>query len=80
MARGTVELRLGRFMRAGGWGMGATTYTFRWQWDSLRLTGFDYTNIQLSTGQIDTLSINYLTARENHGRVDQQRQGRRAGR
>ena len=63
VARGAVRVRLGRFMTAGGWGMGSTTYTFRWQGEALRLVGFDYTNVQRNTGEMDTLSINYLTRR-----------------
>jgi hypothetical protein len=50
-------------MSAGGWGMGATTYTFRWQQGALRLIGYDYTNVQRNTGEMDTQSINYLTRR-----------------
>ena len=63
LARGTVQVRLGRFMSAGGWGTGSTTYTFRWQQNALRLIGFDYTNVERNTGEMDTLSINYLTRR-----------------
>ncbi|MEN3748522.1 hypothetical protein TPR58_15205 [Sphingomonas sp. HF-S3] len=63
VVRGTVRIRLGRFMSAGGWGMGATTYTFRWQQGALRLIGYDYTNVQRNTGEMDTQSINYLTRR-----------------
>lgn len=61
VTRGAVRVRLGRFMTAGGWGMGSTTYTFRWQHEALRLIGFDYTNVQRNTGETDTLSVNYLT-------------------
>lgn len=63
LERGTVRVRLGRFMSAGGWSMGATDYIFRWQDNALRLIGFDYSNIQRNTGETAKLSINYLTRR-----------------
>lgn len=63
VARGAVRVRLGRFMTAGGWEMGSTTYTFRWQDEVLRLIGFDYTNVRRNTGEMEALSINYLTRR-----------------
>jgi hypothetical protein len=65
--RGTLRVRLGRFMSAGGWSMGSITYTFRWQQGALRLIGYDYTNVQRNSGEMDTLSINYLTRRVKVG-------------
>lgn len=61
--RGTLHVRLSLFMSAGGWSMGSSTYVFRWQQDALRLIGFDYVNVQRNSGEMTTLSINYLTRR-----------------
>jgi len=65
--RGTLRVRLGRFMSAGGWSMGSITYTFRWQQGALRLIGYDYTNVQRNNGEMKTLSINYVTRRVKIG-------------
>jgi hypothetical protein len=67
VTRGTVRVRLGRFMSAGGWSMGSSTFTFRWQQGALRLIGFDYTNVQRNSGEMETLSVNYLTRRARIG-------------
>jgi hypothetical protein len=67
ITRGTVRVRLGRFMSAGGWSMGSTTFTFRWQHGALRLIGYDYSNVQRNSGEMETLSINYLTRRVKIG-------------
>jgi len=70
--RGTLRVRLSYFMSAGGWSMGSRTFTFRWQQDALRLIGFDYLDTQRNTGDLTTLSINFLTrkARIAHGTVE----------
>ncbi|MDF7777536.1 hypothetical protein P1X14_19935 [Sphingomonas sp. AOB5] len=69
---GVLHVRLGRFMSAGGWSAGTTSFTFRWQQNALRLIGYDYSNVQRNTGETASLSINYLTrrARIAHGRID----------
>lgn len=63
LERGTVRIRLGRFMSAGGWGMGGSDFIFRWQDNGLRLIGFDYSNTQRNSGETQKLSVNYLTRR-----------------
>ncbi|HWU94067.1 MAG TPA: hypothetical protein VN029_00635 [Sphingomonas sp.] len=70
--RGNVIVTLGRFMSAGGWGMGRTAFTFRWKARALRLIGFDVENTQRNSGETSSLSINYLTrvVRIAHGRID----------
>jgi len=70
--RGNVIVTLGRFMSAGGWGMGRTAFTLRWRQDALRLIGFDVDNVQRNSGEKSSLSINYLTrvVRIAHGRID----------
>lgn len=70
--RGNVIVTLGRFMSAGGWGMGRTAFTLRWKAGALRLIGFDVENVQRNSGETSSLSINYLTrvVRIAHGRID----------
>jgi hypothetical protein len=63
IARGNLRLSLHLFMTAGGWTMGNSTYTFRWQDDGLRLIGFDSRMVQRNSGEIESLSVNYLTRR-----------------
>lgn len=63
LVRGTVRVRLGRFMNAGGWGMGSNEFAFGWRDNGLRLIGFDYVSILRNTGEMEKLSINYLTRR-----------------
>ncbi|NYT41548.1 hypothetical protein HZY97_12320 [Sphingomonas sp. R-74633] len=72
IARGNVVITLGRFMSAGGWGMGRTVFTLRWRENALRVIGFDVLNVQRNSGAIASLSINYLTrkVRIAHGTTD----------
>jgi hypothetical protein len=70
--RGAMVVTLGRFMSAGGWGMGRTAFTLRWQGNALRLIGFDMENTQRNSGETASLSINYLTrkVRTAHGTIE----------
>lgn len=63
IARGTLKLKLTRFMSAGSWSAGSTSFTFRWQAGAFRLIGFDFVNVQRNTGCMVTFSLNYLTRR-----------------
>jgi hypothetical protein len=63
IARGTLKLRLTRFMSAGSWSAGSTSFTFRWRAGAFRLIGFDYVNVQRNTSCMVTFSLNYLTHR-----------------
>lgn len=76
IARGVVRVDLERFMSAGGWDMGTTSFTFRWEQGDLRLIGFDYRNIGRNSGDVNGLSINYLTGRAKltRGRTDHDRE------
>lgn len=73
---GTLRLELERMMSAGGWSAGTTRYSFRWQGDDLRLIGFDYTHLRRNSGDLSTLSVNYLSgrARVTVGRIDSDRE------
>lgn len=72
LGKGSVKVTLGRFMSAGGWSMGSTVFTFRWQAGALRLIGYDYDNVQRNSGETQSLSINYATrkARIGHGTIE----------
>lgn len=63
IARGTLKLKFTRFMSAGSWSAGSTSFTFRWQAGAFRLIGFDHVNVQRNTGCMVTFSLNYLTRR-----------------
>jgi hypothetical protein len=67
IARGTLRLSLHLFMTAGGWTMGNSIFTLRWQGDALRLIGFDSTTVQRNSGDTESLSVNYLTRRVRAG-------------
>jgi hypothetical protein len=60
---GTLRVALGRFMSAGGWGMGRSVFTFRWQKARLELIGFDSRETQRNTGEIVDISANFSTNR-----------------
>jgi hypothetical protein len=60
---GALRVALGRFMSAGGWGMGRSTFTFRWQKGRFELIGFDSHETQRNTGEIVDVSINFSTGR-----------------
>jgi hypothetical protein len=60
---GSLRVTLGRFMSAGGWGMGRSTFTFRWQKGRFELIGFDSRETQRNTGEIIDISVNFSTNR-----------------
>jgi hypothetical protein len=74
--RGAVRVDLERFMSAGGWDMGTTSFTFRWEDGNLRLIGYDFSNMKRNTGEFTAVSINYLTGRAKltRGRMDEDRE------
>jgi hypothetical protein len=61
--RGVLRIDLERMMSAGGWDMGTTTFRWRWRDGTMRLIGFDYSNVRRNTGALTLVSINYLTGR-----------------
>lgn len=63
VARGALRLRLGIFASAGSWSMSTTAMTFRWQDGRFELIGYDRTETNRGSGEIEGLSINYLTRR-----------------
>lgn len=70
--RGAFQVKLNRFFSAGSWEMGNASFTFRWQDGAFRLIGYDWTSVRRNTGELETVSVNYLTGRVKltHGRID----------
>jgi hypothetical protein len=61
---GTIRVTLGRFMSAGGWGMGKSTFTFRWkEGDCFQMIGYDNLEVRRNTGEIEERSVNFSTRR-----------------
>ena len=64
IANGNLKVGMHVFMSAGGWQMGGTTYTFRWQDGGFKLIGFDRDSTMRNSGETEEVSINYLTGRK----------------
>ena len=64
IANGTLRVKMHLFMSAGGWEMGGSAYTFRWQDGGFKLIGFDRDSVQRNSGETKEISINYLTGRK----------------
>lgn len=60
----TLRVKMHLFMDAGGWEMGGSSFTFRWQDAAFRLIGFDRDSIRRNSGETKEISINYLTGRK----------------
>jgi hypothetical protein len=63
ISHGGLRLFFEHMMGMGGWDAGTTSYAFRWQNGTMRLIGYDYSNVQRNTGCLNTISVNYLTRR-----------------
>lgn len=61
--RGAFTVTLGLFASAGGWDMGRTTFTFRYERGAFRLIGFDRNIVTRNSGQTRNVSINYAAGR-----------------
>jgi len=61
--RGSLRVSVGRFMSAGGWGMGRRTFTFRLNGERFQLIGFDDLDLHRGSGEWTERSINYVTRR-----------------
>ena len=64
IASGTLRVKMHLFLEAGGWRMGGSAYTFRWQDGAFRLIGFDRDSVFKNSGETEEVSINYLTGRK----------------
>ena len=64
IVNGTLRVKMHLFMSAGGWQMGGSAYTFRWQDGGFKLVGFDRDSVMRNSGETEEVSINYLTGRK----------------
>lgn len=64
IANGSLKVVMHLFLSAGGWQMGGTAYTFRWQEGGFKLIGFDRDELHRGSGETVETSINYLTGRK----------------
>ncbi|WP_431823226.1 hypothetical protein [Burkholderia sp. F1] len=63
VGRGALRVTLSRFSSFGGWEMGSTTYTFRWQDGNFMLIGYDESSVMRNSGDVRTLSVNFSTGK-----------------
>lgn len=72
IARGALHVTLNFFANAGSWTTSNTTETFRWQKDRFALIGYDRTETDRSSGEMQGVSINYPAgrAKRTHGAID----------
>jgi hypothetical protein len=61
LVKGTVQVSIGLFMSAGSWSTSEAKFTFRYQDGCFKLIGYDSTETQRNTGEMSTVSVNYLT-------------------
>ncbi|MFC3693329.1 hypothetical protein [Chenggangzhangella methanolivorans] len=73
IARGAVKVAISLFANAGGWGMSNISYTFRLKGGTLELVGYDRDDTQRNSGEVEVVSINYLSGKmsDAKGRIDQ---------
>lgn len=64
VANGNLKVVMHLFMSAGGWQMGWSAYTFRWQDGGFKLIGFDRDSVMRNSGETEEISINYLTRKK----------------
>ena len=64
IANGTLKVVMHLFLSAGGWQMGGSAYTFRWQDGGFKLIGFDRDSLMRNSGETEEVSINYLTGKK----------------
>ena len=61
IVKGTAQVSLGFWMSAGTWFTSQTKLTFRYQDGCFKLIGYDSTETKRNTGEMSTVSINYLS-------------------
>jgi hypothetical protein len=68
----SLHLFFERMMSAGGGDAGNNSFNFQWRGDAMRLIGFDYIDVQRYSGEMKSLSVNYLTrkVKTSLGRID----------
>lgn len=77
---GALNVKMHLFMSAGGWQMGGSAYTFRWQDGAFKLIGFDRDSVMRNSGETAEVSINYLTGHreEKSGNIGSDQQQTRS--
>lgn len=61
--RGTLKVTLSLFSSAGSWSAGNSTFRFRHGLRGFELIGYDRVSTQRNTGEVEEISINYLTGK-----------------
>jgi hypothetical protein len=61
IVKGTVQVSLSFFMTAGSWYTTQSKFTFRYQDGCFKLIGYNSTETKRNTGEMSTVSVNYLT-------------------
>lgn len=61
IARGTLEVALYSFASAGSWSTGTSTFRFRDGKRGFELIGYDSSTTERNSGNVEEISINYLT-------------------
>lgn len=61
--RGTLKVDLYSFASAGSWSTGTTTFRFRSGKRGFELIGYDSSSTQRNSGEVEVVSINYLTGK-----------------
>jgi hypothetical protein len=61
--RGTLKVDLYSFASAGSWSTGTTTFRFRHGKRGFDLIGYDSSSTQRNSGEVEEVSINYLTGK-----------------
>lgn len=64
---GSLFVYLSHFANMGGWGAATLKYQFRHQQGAFHLIGYERIDTQRNTGEVATVSINYLTGRVKKG-------------
>lgn len=68
LKKGVLAVQLHHFANMGGWGMATMKFGFRYQQGGFRLIGYDRIETQRNTGEVESISINYLTGKAKHGK------------
>jgi hypothetical protein len=63
IARGAFSVNLHQFSSAGSWNTSETTFLFRYRQDCFQLIGYDMRGLHRGSGEVDEISVNYLTGK-----------------
>tara|TARA_R110002124_G_scaffold60408_4_gene165666 strand:+ start:3587 stop:4369 length:783 start_codon:yes stop_codon:yes gene_type:complete len=76
VANGVLTLELNLFMSMGGSSTGPYQFHFREQDGAVKLIGYNHTNVERMSGEMNAVSVNFLTGRrtDTAGRIDSERE------